>query len=47
MATMEKTKAKQKYVFDTHKLIYHLDRVLAWQRGERIVPIHLDISPSG
>lgn len=40
------TKTKR-YLFDSHKLLYHLDRVLAWQRGERIIPIHIDVSPAG
>jgi radical SAM protein with 4Fe4S-binding SPASM domain len=33
----------EKYRLDGHKLIYHLDRVLAWQKGERIAPIHIDM----
>ncbi|MFH1130773.1 MAG: radical SAM protein [Pseudomonadota bacterium] len=32
-----------KYRLDGHKMLYHLDRVLAWQRGERIAPIHIDM----
>jgi len=32
-----------KFQLDGHKLIYHLDRVLSWQRGERIAPIHIDM----
>lgn len=34
---------KEKYRLDGHKLIYHLDRVLAWLKGERIPPIHIDM----
>ena len=32
---------------DSHKLIYHPERVAAWQRGENIYPIEVEISPSG
>ena len=28
---------------DSHKLIYHPERVAAWQRGENIYPIELEI----
>lgn len=34
---------KEKFRLDGHKLLYHLDRVLAWQKGERIAPIHIDM----
>jgi len=30
------------YGMDSHKLVHHLDRVTAWQKGDRIVPIHID-----
>lgn len=33
----------EKFRLDGHKLIYHLDRILAWERGERIAPIHIDM----
>lgn len=33
----------QRFRFDGHKMMYHLDRVLAWQRGERIAPVHIDM----
>lgn len=33
----------EKFRLDGHKLLYHLDRILAWQRGERIAPIHIDM----
>ncbi len=33
----------EKFRLDGHKLLYHLDRVLAWERGERIAPIHIDM----
>lgn len=32
---------------DSHKLIYHPERVAAWLRGENIYPIEIEISPSG
>lgn len=28
---------------DGHKLLWHLDRLAAWQDGERIVPLHIDM----
>ncbi|QWR78914.1 radical SAM protein [Candidatus Magnetomonas plexicatena] len=36
-----------KYRIDSHKLIYHVDRVNGWLRGEDVYPIYLEISPSG
>lgn len=30
---------------DGHKLFWHLDRVAAWQSGELIAPIYIEISP--
>lgn len=33
----------EKFRLDGHKLIYHLDRVLAWLKGERIAPIQIDM----
>ena len=32
---------------DSHKLIYHPERVAAWQRGELIYPIEMEIGISG
>ena len=32
---------------DSHKLIYHPDRVARWLAGEMIYPIEIEISPSG
>jgi len=37
------TKPRDKYRMDDHKLTWHLDRVAAWQRGERIAPLHIDM----
>lgn len=34
---------QDKYMMDNHKLLWHLDRVMAWQRGERISPLHIDL----
>lgn len=34
---------RERFRFDGHKMMYHLDRVAAWQRGERIAPIHIDM----
>jgi GTP 3',8-cyclase len=33
------------FKIDGHKLFWHLDRVLAWQRGETVAPIYLEVSP--
>ncbi|MEH3086287.1 MAG: radical SAM protein [Xylophilus ampelinus] len=33
----------QRFRFDGHKMMHHLDRVQAWQRGERFAPIHIDM----
>lgn len=33
----------EKFRLDGHKLIYHMDRVLAWLEGERIAPIQIDM----
>lgn len=32
---------------DSHKLMYHLDRLKRWLDGEDIYPIYMEISPSG
>jgi MoaA/NifB/PqqE/SkfB family radical SAM enzyme len=34
-----------KYFMDGHKLYWHLDRVVAWQRGETVPPVYVEISP--
>jgi radical SAM protein with 4Fe4S-binding SPASM domain len=33
------------FQIDGHKLFWHLDRVAAWQAGEQIAPIYVEISP--
>jgi radical SAM protein with 4Fe4S-binding SPASM domain len=35
------------YRIDSHKLIFHPQRVAAWMSGEIISPIYVEISPSG
>jgi MoaA/NifB/PqqE/SkfB family radical SAM enzyme len=34
---------REKFRFDGHKMLHHLDRVEAWQRGEKFAPIHIDM----
>ncbi|MBF0186797.1 MAG: radical SAM protein [Magnetococcales bacterium] len=34
---------QERFRFDGHKMIYHLDRVQAWKRGERFAPVHIDM----
>lgn len=34
---------KERFRFDGHKMNFHLDRVAAWQRGEKFAPIHIDM----
>lgn len=33
-----------KLILDSHKLAYHMERVSAWEAGERIAPISVDMS---
>lgn len=33
----------ERFRFDGHKLMYHLDRIMAWERGERFAPVHVDM----
>jgi len=35
------------YRIDSHKLMYHPDRLAAWQDGENIYPLYIEISPAG
>ncbi|MDP2921152.1 MAG: radical SAM protein [Candidatus Omnitrophota bacterium] len=32
---------------DSHKLIYHVERVAKWKNGDLIAPIYMEIAPSG
>ncbi len=36
-----------RFRIDSHKLMYHPERVAKWLRGEDIYPIYVEISPSG
>src|SRR3989344_4838319 len=31
-------------ILDSHKLSYHVDRVRAWEAGERIAPVSVDMA---
>ncbi len=33
----------ERFRFDGHKMLHHLDRVMAWQNGERFSPVHIDM----
>ena len=33
-----------KLILDSHKLSYHHERVLAWENGERVAPISVDMA---
>jgi len=35
-----------KYLMDGNKMLWHLDRVVAWEKGERIAPLHIDVGLS-
>ena len=34
---------KPNLLLDSHKLLWHLDRLKEWQEGKRIAPIHIDM----
>ena len=34
---------QERFRFDGHKMVYHLDRVQAWQAGDRFAPVHIDM----
>lgn len=36
-----------KYKIDSHKLLYHVDRVANWQEGANVAPIYVEMSPAG
>ncbi|MCG2726726.1 MAG: radical SAM protein [Elusimicrobia bacterium] len=36
-----------KYGIDSHKLMYHVQRVNDWMEGKAIYPIYMEVSPSG
>ncbi|HYD70497.1 radical SAM protein [Azospirillum sp.] len=37
------TAPRDRYNMDGHKLFWHLDRVVEWQQGRRIAPLHIDM----
>jgi wyosine [tRNA(Phe)-imidazoG37] synthetase (radical SAM superfamily) len=39
--------AGDEYRIDSHKLIFHPERVAGWLKGELIFPIYVEMSPSG
>jgi radical SAM protein with 4Fe4S-binding SPASM domain len=47
MKRNEKTDAMDEYRIDTHKLMYHVNRVNDWLRGEDVYPIYVELSPIG
>jgi cyclic pyranopterin phosphate synthase len=40
-------KVMDPFRIDSHKLIFHPERVAAWQRGELIAPVYMEVAPSG
>lgn len=36
-----------RFKIDSHKLIYHIDRVSDWLKGKNIYPLYLEVAPSG
>lgn len=36
-----------RFKIDSHKLMYHIDRLHHWLKGDNIYPIYIEISPSG
>ena len=38
--------ALDKFKMDGNKMLWHLERVAAWQRGERVAPLHIDVGLS-
>jgi MoaA/NifB/PqqE/SkfB family radical SAM enzyme len=34
---------KERFRFDGHKMMLHMDRIQQWQKGERFAPIHVDM----
>jgi GTP 3',8-cyclase len=36
-----------KFRIDSHKLMYHTDRLSQWMKGETIYPVYIEASPSG
>lgn len=40
------SKVNDKWNMDSHKLFWHLERVEAWQKGEKVAPLHIDMGIS-
>jgi MoaA/NifB/PqqE/SkfB family radical SAM enzyme len=40
--TEQHGRAHDRYLMDGNKMLWHLDRVVEWQHGERVPPIHID-----
>lgn len=38
---------KDYYRIDSHKLMYHVERVEKWLRGEMVPPVYIEIAPAG
>jgi MoaA/NifB/PqqE/SkfB family radical SAM enzyme len=34
---------QDRFSFDGHKMLYHLDRIADWQEGRRFAPVHIDM----
>ncbi|HNQ35847.1 MAG TPA: radical SAM protein [bacterium] len=47
MAESRREKTMDQIRIDSHKLIYHPERVAAWLAGKDIYPIYLEIGPAG
>ena len=46
LAKKTKESSNDPFLMDGHKLYWHLDRLAAFQRGERIAPLHIDVGLS-
>lgn len=44
---MRFSKKVDEFRIDSHKLIYHVDRVYDWNNGKDIYPLYIEISPHG
>lgn len=38
---------KDNFNIDSHKLMYHVERVASWLKGDLVYPIYMEISPAG
>lgn len=46
-ARKKSAETMDEYRIDSHKLMYHVERVDRWLRGENIYPIYMELSPIG